>query len=161
MSLERRHEGRTHHRQESHTKLYMTIYVFRGAPDFHYKRHVLIYFQSPANEFYETVHVVRDDKKSPWRVDRVHHKVDWAMTVLYLFHCDGGALWVPSGQELAPANIMASVSTENKEEDKGWNCQHFLLEGLKQLVDAGYQTQEWYNWVENALMNLLLDGACD
>ncbi|KAK5636657.1 hypothetical protein RRF57_012369 [Xylaria bambusicola] len=120
----------------------MTIYIFRSTRDLHGKGHVLIYFQSPENEFYETVHVVLDDEKNPWRVERVHHKVDCTMVVLYLSHCDGGALWVPGGQELVPANIVASISIQDKEEDRDWNCQQFLLEGLRKLVEAGYQTQE-------------------
>lgn len=68
---------------------------------------------------------------------------------------------MPRGQELAPANIMTAVSILNKESDEDWNCQNFLLGGLQELVTSGYQTQEWYNWVEDALMELLLDGAID
>ncbi|RWA05037.1 hypothetical protein EKO27_g10066 [Xylaria grammica] len=148
------------HPDGSYTKLYLTIFVFRGQPDVYYKRHVLIYFRSAEDpEFHETVHAIRDDEESPWRVDRVHKKTDWDMSASYLYHCDGGALLVPKGQEMAPVDIMASISVEHREADSGWNCQNFLLEGLKELVAAGYQEQEWYNAVEDALMDLLLDGA--
>ncbi|KAJ8130389.1 hypothetical protein O1611_g3240 [Lasiodiplodia mahajangana] len=154
------HEQRTTRQtDESHnTKLYLSIYIFRGEPDVYQKRHVLAYFRSADDpSFYETVHIIRHDHKSPWKVDRVHMKTEWAMNDDYLYHCDGGALLVPKGQEVVPVNIMAAIPVENREGD--WNCQTFLLEGLRALATAGYQTQEWYNEVENALIDRLLDGA--
>lgn len=136
----------------------MTIYAFRGQPDFYFKRHVLIYFQSAENSsFHETVHAVRDGVKGPWKVDRLHTKINWALTARYIFHCDGGALLVPKGQEMVPVNIMAAIPVSKVEND--WNCQNFLLEGLRELVAAGYQTQEWYSAVEDTLMDGLVDGT--
>ncbi|KAI0182195.1 hypothetical protein EV127DRAFT_493970 [Xylaria flabelliformis] len=160
MSSSHEQKNKAGHSNASYTKLYLTIFVFRGEPDFYSRRHVLAYFQSAENsEFHETVHAIRDNGKSPWRVDRVHNKSDWIMTVTYLSHCDGGVILVPRGQEMAPVDIMAAITVKNREKDSGWNCQNFLLEGLEQLVTAGYQTQEWYNAVEDTLMNRLLDGA--
>ncbi|KAH8163353.1 hypothetical protein CIB48_g4878 [Xylaria polymorpha] len=160
MSSSHKQKTKAQHPGASYTKLYLTIFVFRGQPDVYYKRHVLAYFQSAEGpKFYETIHALRDDDESPWRVDRVHKKTEWAMSAKYLYHCDGGALLVPKGQEMVPVNIMAAISVKDREQDSGWNCQNFLLEGLKDLVAAGYQTQEWYSVVEDALMDRLLDGA--
>ncbi|KAI8950861.1 hypothetical protein F4801DRAFT_547103 [Xylaria longipes] len=114
-------KNKARHPDQCYTKLYLTIFVFRGQPDVYYKRHVLIYFQSAEDSrFHETVHVVRDDGKSPWNVDRVHRKTDWAMSASYLYHCDGGALLVPRGQEMVPVNIMAAVPVKDRELDSGY-----------------------------------------
>ncbi|KAI0435705.1 hypothetical protein F4803DRAFT_574024 [Xylaria telfairii] len=160
MLLSNKQNNKARHLSAYYTKLYLSIYVFRGKPDVHYRRHVLAYFRSAEDsKFYETVHAVRDDDESPWKVDRIHKKIEWAMSANYLYHCDGGALLVPRGQEMMPGNIIAAVPVKDREQDSGWNCKNFLLEGLKELVAAGYQTQEWYSAVEDTLMNCLLDGA--
>ncbi|KAI0118368.1 hypothetical protein GGR51DRAFT_572324 [Nemania sp. FL0031] len=147
-----------HYPDTSHyTKLYLSIYIFAGNPDTWDSRHVLAYFQSAEDpNFHETVHA-RSIHSGPLQVAQVHVKRDWWLSSNYIHHCDGGALLVPRGEEMAPVNIMAAVSVKRREKD--FNCQKFLLEGLQRIVAAGYQTEEWYIEVEGALMDLLLDGA--
>lgn len=61
-----------------------------------------------------------------------------------------------SGKEMVPVDIVAATPVQDREPDSSWNCQHFLLEGLKRLVRYGFQTQEWYDFVEGKLMDQLI-----
>jgi len=136
----------------------LTIFYFRGVPDAWYKRHVLIYFTSPdLPDFYETVHAQRDDDSSPWAVDQIHTKMHWAESRTYLGHVNAGAVQVYRGQEMQPVDIVSATPVTDRESE--WNCQHFLLEGLRGIVSAGLQTDEWYDWVEGELMDNLLEGS--
>ncbi|KAK3942375.1 hypothetical protein QBC46DRAFT_380046 [Diplogelasinospora grovesii] len=153
-------KGKPDGTSDSYTTVCMTIFVFRGAPDAYYKRHVLIYFTSPDSpEFHETVHVQRENDASPWMVDRVHGQKDWDLTATYLSHVNAGAVLVHSGQEMVPVDIVAATPVEGREQDSGWNCQNFVLEGLQRIMYYGFQTQEWYDSVEEELTSQLLEGA--
>ncbi|PNY22173.1 uncharacterized protein TCAP_07176 [Tolypocladium capitatum] len=152
--------GKPDDTSDSCTTISLTIYIFRGQPDVYYNRHVLIYFTSPDKpNFHETVHTQRDDDKSPWRVDQIHNRTDWFMSVTYLTHVNAGTVQVWSGQEMVPVNIVAATPVEGRESDGDWNCQKFVLEGLQALVYHGFQTQEWYDFVEGELADQLIDGA--
>ncbi len=136
----------------------MTIYIFRGAPDQYYNRHVLVYFTSPnLADFYETVHVQRDTISGVWAVDQMHIKRKWEMTNTYLSHVNAGAVVVPNGQEMLPVDIIASTSVDGRGANDDWNCQNFLLEGLQGLVDYGLQEQGWYDAVEGEFLDKVLD----
>ncbi|POR34214.1 hypothetical protein TPAR_05586 [Tolypocladium paradoxum] len=138
----------------------LTIFIFRGQPDAYYKRHVLIYFTSPDNpNFHETVHAQRNDDRSPWRVDQIHKRTNWPLSDTYLSHVNAGTVQVSSGQEMLPVDIVAATPVGGREVDSGWNCQHFVLEGLQALVYHGFQTQEWYDFVEGELTDQLINGA--
>ena len=126
----------------------------------YYKRHVLIYFSSPENRhFHETVHVQRDDDMSPWIVNQIHQRIDWSTSATYLTHVNAGTVQVWTGEEMVPVDIVAGTPVNGREYDSGWNCQNFALEGLQRIVSSGFQTQEWYDWVEEQLTDQLLDGA--
>ncbi|KAB5554753.1 hypothetical protein GE09DRAFT_139346 [Coniochaeta sp. 2T2.1] len=136
----------------------MTIFIFRGEPDFYYNRHVLT---SPDNpNYHETVHTQRGED-GRWTVDRIHREVNWAMTATYIGHVNAGMVLVPGGQEMMPVNIAAAIRVAGRENNSDWNCQHFLLEGLYGMVQGGLQTEEWYIYVEDALMTSLMDGAVE
>ncbi|KAM3513710.1 hypothetical protein MY11210_002619 [Beauveria gryllotalpidicola] len=137
----------------------MTIFIFRGQPDVYYKCHVLIYFTTPDDgSFHETVHVQRDSESEP-KVDRIHSEVNWALTKNYIGHINVGAVQVLRSQKTAPIDIIASVPVARGLDESDWNCQSFLLEGLRTLVSQGLQTQEWYSWVEDELTSQLLEGT--
>lgn len=140
--------------------IYLTIYIFRGAPDSWYNRHVLLYCTSPDDaNFHETIHVQRHNSKSPWAVDRIHKKVEWELTKSYINHVNAGVVKMRRGQEMLPLEIIASSGLKKNSEPSEWNCQHFLLEGLQKLVKKGLQTQAWYDHVEGELMDRIIDGA--
>lgn len=138
----------------------ITIYIFRGQPDTYYNRHVLAYFTSPdLPDFHETVHAQRETERSPWIPKQESGKIDWLLIVNYLDQVNAGAVEVPRGEEMALVRLVASADVRGRETDSGWNCQHYLLEGMQKLVDAHYQTQEWYDAVQEELTDRLLDGA--
>lgn len=138
----------------------ITIYIFRGEPDTYYNRHVLAYFTSPDNPgFHETVHTQRDSDDTPWIPIRESEPNDWLLIVNYHGHVNAGAVHVPRGQETALVDLVASANVQGRETDSGWNCQHYLLEGLQKLVDCRIQTQAWYDVVQEELMDRLLEGA--
>lgn len=140
--------------------IHISIYLFRGQPDAYYNRHVIAYFTSPDNpDFHETVHTQRDTEWSPWVPKRESGKIDWVLVVNYLGHINAGTIQVSRGQEMTPVSIVASANVQGRETDSGWNCQHFLLEGLQKLVDNQYQTQAWYDDIEEDLTDMLLDEA--
>lgn len=140
--------------------IYIALHIFRGEPDTYYNRHVLAYFTSPDNpDFHEIVHTQRDTERSPWVPKRESGKIDWLLVLNYLDHVNAGAIKVPKGQEMAPVSLVASANVQGRETDSGWNCQHFLLEGLQKLVDGHYQTQAWYDAVQEELTDKLLEGA--
>lgn len=137
----------------------MTVFIFRAEPDLYSTRHVLMYFTSPdLPDFHETVHSQRMDAKSPdWFVDRQHSKADWVTERNYANHVNAGAVLVAPGQEMVPVEVVAAIPT--KQRDGEWNCQHFLYEGLQALVDGGFQTQEWYDAIEDEMMDKIFDGT--
>lgn len=141
----------------------MTIYVFRGEPDFYHTRHVLLYFTSPSDaDFHETVHVQRSGEKGPWEIDQIHQKQNWVLENTYLYHLNLGALRMPSGQEMAPVNIVATTPLlETNDDNPEWNCQNFLYGGLQRLVQYGLETQDWFDHVQGQLMDLLIEGTVD
>lgn len=168
------------------SRIYLTLYVFRGDVDTWYNRHVLAYWTSPEDPaLTRTVHARRDvddgqeeqqegdpeeeelqqeqelqlQPQAPWRVEKDEASKSWALDKKYLSHVNGGIVQVPRGQEARPAEIMASVSVADREQQTDWNGQHFVLEGLQKLVDQGLQSGEWYDWVEGQLMDKLMDGA--
>lgn len=140
--------------------IHISIYLFRGQPDAYYNRHVIAYFTSPDNpDFHETVHTQRNTEWSPWVPKRESGKIDWVLVVNYLGHINAGTIRVPRGQEMSPVSLVASANVQGRETDSGWNCQHFLLEGLQKLVDHQYQTQAWYDAIQEDLTDMLLDEA--
>ncbi|OAA43764.1 hypothetical protein NOR_04339 [Metarhizium rileyi] len=140
--------------------IHLTIFVFRGQPDVYYKRHVLVYFTSPEiPSFHETVHARRKDETSRWELDQIHGAMNWPQSLTYLSHVNAGAVQVSKGAEMVPVNIIAATPVQGRDQDSGWNCQNFLLEGLQGIVNYGLQTQEWYQFVEEELVDHLLDGA--
>lgn len=140
--------------------IHIALYIFRGAPDTYYNRHVLAYFTSPDDSnFHEIVHTQRDTERSPWVPKRESGKIDWLLVLNYLDHVNAGAIKVSKGQEMAPVSLVASANVQGRETDSGWNCQHFLLEGLQKLVDGHYQTQAWYDAVQEELTDKLLEGS--
>ncbi|PNP76669.1 hypothetical protein FNYG_10088 [Fusarium nygamai] len=144
----------------SQSTVCITLYIFRGTPDFYFARHVLAYFTSPEDpSFHETVHAQHEDEGDPWKVDRIHRGVDWALSATYLSHVNVGAVKVWKGREMDPVNVVAGIPVEGRERMSDWNCQTFILEGLQALVSEVYQTQEWYEAVEGELMDKLLDGC--
>ena len=66
---------------------------------------------------------------------------------------------VSAGQEALPADIMASVPVADREQQTDWNGHHFVLEGLRKIVDEGLQSSEWYERIEGQLINKRLDNA--
>lgn len=175
------------------SRIYLTLYVFRGDVDTWFNRHVLAYWTSPEDPaLTRTIHARRDDDDddgqeqqeggpeeqeegeageegegegeelqppAPWRVVTEETSKTWALDKKYLSHVNGGIVQVPRGQEARPAEIMASVSVADREQQTDWNGQHFVLEGLQKIVDQGLQSGEWYDWVEGQLMDKLMDGA--
>jgi hypothetical protein len=167
------------------SRIYLTLYVFRGDVDTWFNRHVLAYWTSPEDPaLTRTVHARRDaddgqeeqqegdaddddeerqeqelQPPAPWRVVTDKTSKSWALDKKYLSHVNGGIVQVPRGQEARPAEIMASVSVADREQQTDWNGQHFVLEGLQKIVDQGLQSGEWYDWVEGQLMDKLMDGA--
>ncbi|KAG7290699.1 hypothetical protein NEMBOFW57_000702 [Staphylotrichum longicolle] len=123
-------------------------------------RHAVLYFTSPdLPDFYETVHTQRDSKTLRWIVGRHHAKIEWVAEPTYVDHVNAGAVLVDPGQEMVPVDIVAANSGHDRDMD--WNCHNFVYEGLQELVRRGYQTQEWYDFVENEMMDKLLDGTVD
>uniref|UniRef100_A0A1Y1MSK2 Uncharacterized protein n=1 Tax=Photinus pyralis TaxID=7054 RepID=A0A1Y1MSK2_PHOPY len=123
-----------------------------------FNRHILLYFTSPEDlDFHETVHAQRYDAKSSWVVDRIHRRVEWALSETYVSHVNAGAVRVRRGEEMMPANIVAATPVQGQEGD--WNCQKFILEGLRGIVSHGLQTNEWYNFMEGQITECLIDGA--
>ncbi|KAG8409285.1 hypothetical protein J3458_019400 [Metarhizium acridum] len=143
---------------DNYSTICLTIFVFRRVSDMYLNRHILLYLTSPENPgFHETVHAQRYDEENPWVVDRIHHRVDWMMSATYLSHVNAGAVRVQRGEEMLPVNIVAATPVRGQ--DSGWNCQHFILEGLQEIVSQGLQTSEWYDLVEEQLTDYLLDGT--
>ncbi|GAW27126.1 hypothetical protein SAMD00023353_7200450 [Rosellinia necatrix] len=137
------------------TTVYLTIYVFRGEPDVLTRRHVLMYFTSPDNpEFHETIHIQRDDENSPWFIERERLERDWIITNTYLSHVNAGTVQAYCGRESAIVDVFETVPVEDR--DDGFNCQHFLLEGMQEMVRRGYQTWAWYTSVEDELTTELV-----
>lgn len=152
--------GKSDDTSDGYTTICLTIFIFRGQPDVYYRRHILLYFTSPDDPgFHETVHAQRESDEDPWRVDQIHVEVNWMLTASYLNHVNAGAMLVQQGQEMAPVDIVAATPVAGREEDSGWNCQNFVLEGLQSLVNQGFQTQEWYDFVEGELVDRLVDDA--
>ena len=141
------------------TKIYLTVFIFRGTPDDTWdKRHVLLYLTSPdLAGFHKTVHTQRDERTNLWVVDKVHQAVEWTEEVAYLSHVNAGVLAVPAGREMVPVDIVAAVPGGERPGD--WNCQNFLYEGFQELVDQGFQTQEWCDAVVGEMMDKLLEDA--
>lgn len=152
--------GKPDDASNSYTSICLTIFIFRGEPDFYFNRRVLLYFTSPDDpKFHETVHAQRNTDEDPWVVDRIHVEINWAMTITYYSHVNAGAVLVQRGQEMVPVDVVAATPVVGREEDGGWNCQNFLLEGLQGIVSQGFQTQEWYHAIEGELADRLIDGA--
>jgi hypothetical protein len=140
--------------------VYLTIFVFRGEPDVYYKRHVLIYFTRPEDSsFHETVHVQRDHETGPWEVKRFHGAEDWTIVPNYLSHVNAGTVLVQGGQEMLPVDIVADTPIQGREQDDGWTCLNFVLEGLERIAKRGLQTKEWFGSVAEELTDRLFDGA--
>lgn len=138
----------------------MTIFIFRGQPDAYYNRHVLLYFSSPDDpSLHETVHTQRQDEGAPWNVYRLHGKTDWSEPPNYHAHVNAGAVLLRGDDLMAPVSVVAATPVEGRHEDGGWNCQNFLLEGLQRLVRAGMQSQEWYDAVEEELLDKVIEDA--
>ena len=117
-----------------------------------------MYFTSPdLPNFFETVHAQRQDDRSPWVVDQIHQEIDWALTRTYNTHVNAGAVVVYPGQEMAPVNIFAAIRVGHRPGD--WNCQHFLYEGMQELVNQGFQQQEWCDMVTNETMDKVFEGS--
>lgn len=164
-------KGKSNHAGDETSLLYITIFIFRGKPDSYSKRHVLAQFISRHNKsFHETVHVQRkieedpeipeeEIEKQPWIPARESGRMDWLLAPRYIGHVNAGTVRVQRGREMEPVDIAASVDVTGKEEDKGWFCLHYLLEGFQKLVDSGYQSQDWYNAVEKELMKEIFYGA--
>ncbi|AEO64617.1 5df0002d-3e5c-44f0-9c23-44c537d71d37 [Thermothielavioides terrestris] len=139
--------------------LIMVIYIFRGHPyDTWDKRHVLAYFTSPdLPDFHETVHTQYKEEERRWVLDRMHREVKWYESRTYLNHVHAGAVKVARGQEMVPVDILAATPVGERPSD--WNCQTFLYEGMQELVNRGFQTQEWYDSVTDEMLDKLLDGT--
>ncbi|KAI1749852.1 hypothetical protein F4782DRAFT_511777 [Xylaria castorea] len=137
------------------TTVYLTIFVFRGKPDTHFNRHVIIYFTSQENQdFHETILVQRPYPNGPWGVVRMTTDKFWPEEKRYLSHVNAKIVRVRKGQESALVDIIGAIPLENREAD--WNCQNFVLEGLQEIVNQGYEAQEWYDYVEDELMTQLV-----
>lgn len=106
-----------------------------------------------------STHSTKERNEDPWRVDQIHVDANWMLTASYLNHVNAGALVVHQGQEMPPVDIVAATPVASREEDSGWNCQNFVLEGLQSLVNQGFQTQECYDFVEGELVDRLFDDA--
>ncbi|KAI0479904.1 hypothetical protein F4859DRAFT_477688 [Xylaria cf. heliscus] len=137
------------------TTVYLTIFVFRGKPDTHFNRHVIIYFTSQENhDFHESILIQRPYQNGPWGVVRMTTEKFWPEEKRYLSHVNAGTVGVYKGQESTLVDIIESVPLGDREDD--WNCQNFVLEGLQEIVNQGHQTQEWYDDVEDELMTKLV-----
>ncbi|KAK3298942.1 uncharacterized protein B0H64DRAFT_386686 [Chaetomium fimeti] len=141
------------------TTIHLTVYIFRGEPlDTYNHRHALLYLTSPdLPAYHETVHTQRDEATDLWVVGRLHVPVPWFETRAYVAHVSAGALRVPAGREMAPAEAVAAVPAGARPPD--WNCQNFLYEGFQVLVDRGWQTQDWWEEVVGEMMDKLLDST--
>ncbi|KAI0455053.1 hypothetical protein F5B21DRAFT_221204 [Xylaria acuta] len=140
------------------TTVYLTIFVFRGKPDTHFNRHVILYFTSQENpHFHETILVQRPYHNGPWEVVRMTAEKFWPEEKRYLSHVNAGSVRVREGQESALVDVIKAIPLDNREAD--WNCQNFVLEGLQEMVDRGYQEQEWYDDVEDELMTQLISDT--
>ncbi|KAI0206881.1 hypothetical protein F4808DRAFT_405669 [Astrocystis sublimbata] len=140
------------------TTVYLTIFVFRGKPDTHYNRHVIIYFTSlDAPDFHETILVQRPYHNGPWQVIRMTAEKFWPEEKRYLSHVNAKVGRIQQGQETGLVDIIADMPITNREAD--WNCQNFVLEGLQELVNQGYEAQEWYDSVEDELMTQLVSDT--
>ncbi len=138
----------------------MTIFIFRGQPDTYYNRHVLLYFSSPDDPtLHETVHTQRQDENAPWNVYRLPGKTDWSEPANYHDHVNAGAVLVRSEALMAPVAVVAATPVAGRHKDSGWNCQNFVLEGLQALVRQGMQTQDWYDAVEEELLDKVIEDA--
>ncbi|TLD22189.1 hypothetical protein PspLS_08166 [Pyricularia sp. CBS 133598] len=162
----------------------LVVHIFRGEPDSWNNRHVLLYLESAQNpNFHETLHVQRladeigkdkDDKQMrskekmrstqrdglPWKLDRFNKQVNWTDSVTYIKHLHAGLVYVDSQYEEQVADIIASQPVPNHSVTDQ-NCQTWLMGAMNRLVEAGLQTQEWYDWFEEELINLLMDGSVD
>ncbi|KAI1738079.1 hypothetical protein F4680DRAFT_427031 [Xylaria scruposa] len=142
------------------TTVYLTIFVFRGKPDTHFNRHVIIYFTSQENlDFHETILIQRPYPNGPWEVVRMKIDKFWPEEKRYISHVNAEIVRVYKGQESALVDIIAAIPLENREAD--WNCQNFVLEGLQEIVNRGYEAQEWYDYVEDELMTQLVTDTVD
>ncbi|ATY63685.1 hypothetical protein CCM_08947 [Cordyceps militaris CM01] len=138
----------------------LTIFIFRGEPDAYYNRHVLLYFSSPDDPtMFETVHAQRQDAHAPWNVYHLHAKTDWSEPSNYHAHVNAGAVLVRGDALMMPVAAVAATDVTGKHADGGWNCQNFVLEGLQTLVRLGLQTQDWYDAVEEELLDKIIEGA--
>ncbi|KAF4120312.1 hypothetical protein GMORB2_3113 [Geosmithia morbida] len=139
-----------------------TIYIFRGDPDVYYKRHCIICFTSPDDDtLNESIHVQRDGEDDPWVLHRSHEDMDWITNDGYIGHVNVGAITVRGGADEAQlvADIVAGTPLHGPTHEREWNCQSFLLEGLKTLADEGFQTQAWYEDTMEEFMDRLIEGA--
>lgn len=138
----------------------LTIFIFRGQPDTYYNRHVLLYFSSPDDPaLHETVHAQRQEENAPWNVYRLHGKTDWSEPANYYAHVNAGAILVRGDALMAPVTVVSATPVAGRHKDGGWNCQNFLLEGLQGLVQHGMQTQDWYDAVEEELLDKVIEEA--
>ncbi|KAM3514567.1 hypothetical protein MY11210_001802 [Beauveria gryllotalpidicola] len=138
----------------------MTIFIFRGQPDTYYNRHVLLYFSSPdCPTLHETIHAQRQEEDGPWNVYRLPGKTDWSEPSNYLAHVNAGAIMVRGDAVMAPVTVVAATPVADRHKDGGWNCQNFLLEGLQALVHQGMQSQDWYDAVEEELLDKVIEDA--
>ncbi|KAI0438001.1 hypothetical protein F4803DRAFT_116984 [Xylaria telfairii] len=137
------------------TTVYLTIFVFRGKPDTHFNRHVIIYFTSRENQdFHESILVQRPYQNGPWEVVRMGIAKFWPEEKRYLTHVNAGTVGVRKGRESSVVDIIEAVPLDGREAD--WNCQNFVFEGLQEIVNQGYRAQEWYDHVEDELMTQLI-----
>lgn len=144
----------------SHETICIQIFVFRGEPDFYYRRHVLLYFTSPNDSnFHETVHVSRDNDKGPWLLKRIRGGGDWALLNDYAAHVNAGAVLVPRGHQMDPVNVAAATPIVANADEAEWSGHHFALGALERLVAEGMQTRDWYEAVADELTEKLLEGA--
>ncbi|KAF7514529.1 hypothetical protein G7054_g15234 [Neopestalotiopsis clavispora] len=142
------------------SKVAMTIFIFRGQPDVYYKRHVLIYFESPEDpNFHETLHVQREDASLPWAIDHSDTAREWGLSKRYINHVYVPIVAVAEGRQKDVVNAAKSVSVEGKEVDSSWNCQNFVYEALGAIAGVGYLTSEQCTEVEEELMDKLIEGA--
>ncbi|EFY94852.1 hypothetical protein X797_010645 [Metarhizium robertsii] len=157
-SARKSEETETQGDQAETTRIHLSVFIFRGVPDVWYRRHVIMYFTSPDDPgFHKSVHVQRDNERLPWGVTLENGQAHWELDASYLSHVDAGYITVWKGEEMWPLNTVASVQVEGREAD--WNCQNFVYEGLQAIVYLGLQEEAWYTWVQDEIMNQLLEGA--
>lgn len=151
-------KGSTYNAQEFEVRL--VLYIFRGEPDTYYKRHVLVYFTSPQDKhFHHTVHIRREYDNQPWDLDWEDASREWFISPKCIDAVDAGRVITGQESKTAPVEIVAGTKITDRELQTDFNCQSFLLEGFKQLVIQKYQTDEWYDNVEEELIEKLLRDA--